>query len=338
VTAAHRFLIYGSGAVGGVLGAALWSSGHRVTLVARGQHLAALREHGLQLQTPGGTAIHRIPAVERPGDADIDSSTVVILAVKSQDTQDALDTLALAAPPEVAVVCAQNGVENERAALRVFRRVYGASVIIPATHLEPGRVEARSWPVLGVLQVGRYPEGRDAMAVHLAAHLTAAGFAAGAVDDVMRWKYAKLLSNVGNAVNAVTSRGGHEGPLYERARAEALKCYAAAGIDFTSTAEDAEHRNVLSRPPANSAAASPIGASSWQSLARSTGRVETDFLNGEIVLLGRLHGVATPVNEALQLVLRRMAAEHAQPGSVSEERVLAEADALDAHSDGLMGA
>ena len=42
------------------------------------------------------------------------------------------------------------------------------------------------------------------------------------------------------------------------------------------------------------------GASSWQSLARGTGSIEADYLNGEIVLLGRLHGVATPVNAALQ--------------------------------------
>lgn len=318
------------------MGAALWSSGHDVTLLARGRHLAALCEHGLQLHTPEGVVVHRIPAVERPAEANIDADTIVILAVKSQDTYQALETLALAAHPDLTVVCAQNGVANERAALRVFRRVYGASVIIPATHLEPGHVEVRAWPVMGVLEVGRYPEGSDAMAVQLATDLTAAGFAARAVGDVMRWKYAKLLSNVGNAVNAITGRGAHDGQLYASARAEALACYAAAGIEVTSPAEDEERRRAMSGPTASGPLPSAIAASSWQSLARSTGRVETDFLNGEIVLLGRLHGVATPVNEALQRIARRMATEHARPGSVSEEEVLAEADALLGPSEPVM--
>jgi 2-dehydropantoate 2-reductase len=189
-----------------------------------------------------------------------------------------------------------------------------------------------------VLEVGRYPRGYDGLAEQLASELTAAGFDARAVSDVMRWKYAKLLSNVGNAVNAVTQRSGREGPLYERARAEALACYAAAGIEFTSNLEDSERRHALFRTSADTAVHTPIAASSWQSLARGTGRVETDFLNGEVVLLGRLHGVATPVNEVLQRVLRRMAAEHAQPGSVSETHVLAEADAVAADSNGQMGA
>jgi 2-dehydropantoate 2-reductase len=332
-----RFLIYGSGAVGGVVGAALCAAGHQVTLVARGEHLAALRERGLELRTPGGTTIHRIPAVEDPDEADIDTGTIIILAVKSQDTAGALEKLALTAPPDVALVCAQNGVENERAALRRFRRVYGASVIIPATHLEPGRVEALASPVLGVLELGRYPTGCDGLAVRLATELTTAGFAARGVGDVMRWKYAKLLSNVGNAVNAITGRSGSQGPLYEAARAEALACYAVAGIEFTPVHEDHERRRALSRHPSTGALPSPNAASSWQSLARRTGRVETDFLNGEIVLLGRLHGIPTPVNEALQLIVRRMAAEHAPPGSVSEERVVAEIESLRVPSGGVMG-
>ena len=57
------------------------------------------------------------------------------------------------------------------------------------------------------------------------------------------------------------------------------------------------------------------GGSSWQSLARGAGSIEAEFLNGEIVLLGRLHGVATPVNALLQRLAVRAAAEGAPPGS-----------------------
>ena len=59
------------------------------------------------------------------------------------------------------------------------------------------------------------------------------------------------------------------------------------------------------------------GGSSWQSLARSGGRIEADYLNGEIVLLGRQHGIPTPVNEGLRRIANRMATEHQAPGSLS---------------------
>jgi 2-dehydropantoate 2-reductase len=58
-------------------------------------------------------------------------------------------------------------------------------------------------------------------------------------------------------------------------------------------------------------------SSSWQSLARGTGTIEADYLNGEIVLLGRLYGVPTPVNVLLQQVANRMAREGLPPGSMT---------------------
>jgi 2-dehydropantoate 2-reductase len=65
------------------------------------------------------------------------------------------------------------------------------------------------------------------------------------------------------------------------------------------------------------------GGSSWQSLARGTGTIETDYLNGEIVLLGRLHGVPTPVNATVQRVARELAASGAPPASMSPDELLA---------------
>jgi 2-dehydropantoate 2-reductase len=73
--------------------------------------------------------------------------------------------------------------------------------------------------------------------------------------------------------------------------------------------------------PVNGSARS--GGSSWQSLARGTGSIEADFLNGEIVLLGREHGVPTPVNEALQRLANQAAREGSAPGSMTPRKVLA---------------
>ncbi len=102
------------------------------------------------------------------------------------------------------LVCAQNGVESERLALRRFRHVYGMCVWLPATHTEPGSVSAPGTPVSGVLHLGRYPSGADGTARGIAADLEKSRFLAPVAADVMRWKYAKLLSNLANAIEAVS--------------------------------------------------------------------------------------------------------------------------------------
>jgi len=196
-------VVYGAGAVGGVIGARLHEHGHEVVLIARGEHLTAIRERGLRLDSPEGSASFELPAVEHPGELELGDGDVVMLATKSQDTAAALRELAAAAPPSVAVVCAQNGVENERAALRAFGRVYGVHVMLPAAHLEPGVVEAHSAPTTGLLDVGRYPLGCDETAEAIARAFAASSFDSHAREDIMRWKYRKLIMNLGNAVEAV---------------------------------------------------------------------------------------------------------------------------------------
>ena len=65
-----------------------------------------------------------------------------------------------------------------------------------------------------------------------------------------------------------------------------------------------------------------VGSSTWQSLLRQTGTTEVDYLNGEIVLLGRLHGVPTPANALLQATIRRMAVEAVAPGTLAADELL----------------
>src|SRR5581483_6940662 len=65
------------------------------------------------------------------------------------------------------------------------------------------------------------------------------------------------------------------------------------------------------------------GGASWQSLQRATGSIETDDLNGEISLLGRLHAVATPVNDLLRDLAGDLARRRVPPGSMDVEEVLA---------------
>jgi 2-dehydropantoate 2-reductase len=96
----------------------------------------------------------------------------------------------------------------------------------------------------------------------------------------------------------------------------------AAGIAYASAAEDAARRGDLLRI-GEVPGVSRAGGSTWQSLARGAGAVEADYLNGEIVLLGRLHGVPTPANETARRLVNRHARDGARPGTLTPEQFLA---------------
>jgi len=314
-----RFVIYGPGAIGGTIGAALDRAGSDVVLIARGAQLEALRR-GLIVETPAGELRAHLPVVGSPRELELTNADVVVMSMKTQDSQRALDELVSVGATGISVVCAQNGVENERLALRRFAHVYGMFVWMAAQLLEPGVIQAFSAPTLGVLDLGRVPSGADERAAAIAGALSAAGFASRADGEIMRWKYGKLLQNLANAVEALLGPQAQGGELVRAAREEALRCYAAAGISYATREETAERttRNETLQPVAGR---ERTGGSSWQSLARGAGSIETSYLNGEIVLLGRLHEIATPVNSALTELALRLAAERAQPGSSSEREI-----------------
>jgi 2-dehydropantoate 2-reductase len=314
-----RFIVFGAGAVGGVMGARLGLAGSDVVLITRGAHAAEIRRSGLVLESPEGSQVVPLPVVESPAELSFGADDVVLLTVKSQDTAGALDALAAAAPASLPVVSYQNGVENERLALRLFPHVYAGVVMSPTAHLVPGVVQAFSSPCPGIFDLGRYPSGSDDVAGAVAAELVAAGFEAVARPDIMRWKYAKLLMNLGNVVEAACGPVAGDGlEAVLRARAEGQAVLAAAGIDAAS---DAERRGALvnMRPVGGERRG---GGSTWQSLARG-GSMETPYLNGEIVLLGRVHGVPTPVNEALLALGFELARTGAPPGSLDPADLLA---------------
>jgi 2-dehydropantoate 2-reductase len=317
-----RFIVYGAGAIGGTIGGRLHEHGHEVLLIARGRHFEALRDGGLVLQTPDGIANLEIPVVDDPSDIAFRSDDVVILAMKTQDTAAALSRLSTSAPAAIPVLCAQNGVENERLAIRYFANVYGMYVMLPASHLEPGVVEASSSPTTGLLDIGRYPIGIDEVADEVAGALRASTFSARADPAIMRWKYAKLLRNLANALEAACGPQAVDGDLLRQVRAEGRACLAAAGVTVASGDEQrARIGDLLNIQPVGGR--SRPGGSSWQSLARQLGTIEADWLNGEIVLLGRLHGVETPLNALLQRTANLMAARGQPPGGMPVEELLA---------------
>jgi len=318
-----RFIIYGAGGIGGTIGARLFQQGFEVVLIARGDHGRVLQQRGLNLVAPDGEFQLEIPTVLHPRDLTLHRDDVLLLAMKSQHTVAALEELLALGAPELAVVCAQNGVANERMALRRFERVSAMLVHMPTLHLAPGQVITHAAGHGGILDTGRFPGGVDDTVRLLTGALSQAGFSARPDAAVMRLKYAKLLANLNNVLEAANDFGPGARDISRLLKREALACFAAAGIDCAS-AEDMRAREEGVYEYVDLPGYPRVGGSSWQSIARGTGNIETDYLNGEIVQLGRLHGVPTPANAVCQAVARRMVNERLAPGSIASETILAE--------------
>jgi 2-dehydropantoate 2-reductase len=317
-----RVVVLGAGAVGGVVAARLAQHGHDVAVIARGEHGRVIASDGLTLESPKDRVTVHLPVATDPSGIDWTDDDVVLLATKSQDTAGALDGLiAAGVAASTPVACLQNGVGNEPKAQEHFRRVYGVPVMAPTLHLRPGVVEAYSYPISGLLDVGCWPEGIDGVAVELSAALADSTFDSHPIEDVARWKYTKLLMNLGNAVEALCGPSAFGGELWSLARSEGRAALDAAAIPSASDVEEAARRGDLLRWGPIDGRRRP-GGSTWQSVA--TGRsVETHDLNGEIVRIGERAGVPTPANALLVAAVDELVASGARPGTIDEAILLA---------------
>lgn len=312
-----RYIIYGAGAVGGVIGARLFEQGADVVLVARGDHLAAIRRAGLSLRAPLGSVTLPVPVVGNAAEISFrDSDDFVLLATKTQDLTPALDDLRAAAGSAIPVLCLQNGVESAHIAARRFQRAAASMTMLPSAYLQAGIVQAFSAPVPGIVDIGRFPSGEEPALGLVSADLRRAGFDSQVRPDILRWQYGKLLDNLKNAVQALCGPDADYADVVRQLRSEAESCYRAAGITYAPEAELRQRAAGVLQLGTIDGRARP-GDSSWQSLARATGSIESDFLNGEIALLGRLHGLPTPLNARLQDLAAQWARERRPPTSMS---------------------
>jgi 2-dehydropantoate 2-reductase len=320
-----RYVVFGAGGVGSLLGARLAAAGERVLLVGRPEHVERARADGLRIVEPdGSTTVVRLPAATAPTDPGGDD--LVVLTVKSYDTRAALRELRGHYGPDTPIVCLQNGVRNEAAARRAFRRVYAGLNVIGAQYLTPGTVEA-----LGpqAIAVGRYPRGVDELAERFAAAASRAGLNATVHPNAMAPKWTKLVGNLHNAVFALcdlTVAAVYDDAdgcaLVRMLRNEARAALAAAGIEHDPIPEVGPPGSMPHNPV-------PMYGSTWMDFKRGRRRHETDYFNGEIVRLGRRHGLPTPANETVLRLARAAGRRRRGPGghTLAELRALAEAAA-----------
>jgi len=318
-----RYVIIGAGAVGATFAAQLHEAGREVFLVARGANLAALQSTGLRYVRPDHERVLHLPASD---DVVLRSDDVLVLAVKSQDSDAAVQRWAWrpvevegrtrSAAEVLPIVLLQNGLANAQVALRRFETVLDAAVLIPSWHVTPGVVVAPSHPTVAVVYLGLVPSGTNTLASRIAYDFNAAHIATQVVPDIARWKAGKLLGNLSHNLDALFPPGPLRDIAAREIYAEAKAVYRAAGID----AADLQAENTLDL---SGFVGRPIdgyergGSSTWQSLARSA-PVESDFLNGEIGLIARQHGIPAPLNIAVQRKTARISRDGLPPGSYGE--------------------
>ncbi|MSU64989.1 MAG: ketopantoate reductase family protein [Opitutus sp.] len=314
-----RYIVYGAGAIGSILGGHLRRLGSRVVLVGSAPHVQAIRKRGLSLRTAGENFRLHVPAFPRAAQlAPFRPDDVVLLCAKTQQTARCLSQLRQAgAPRSLAVFCCQNSFVNEPLATLFFDRVYGVTVFVDGIYLQPGEVVNASGRTYGHLEIGRYPLGLDPVCRRVAQDLRGAGFSVRTTADVMRTKRAKFIASMANAVIGITNQPTQVAPLVRILRTEARRVLRATGMTCEPLGQFRRRAKAACgelRLPADVKRAGQIPDSTWQSLSRGTGNVETPFFNGLVVRLGRQLGIPTPANELVVRVAQAMARRGQRPG------------------------
>ncbi|MGH9755035.1 MAG: ketopantoate reductase family protein [Blastocatellia bacterium] len=333
-----RFIIHGAGSIGSLIGGRLAESGAEVVLVARSAHAVAINRSGLLIKTRAGDRmIKGLRAVTHPRDITPSAGDVVILTVKSSQTAASIQSLRETFPEETPVVCMQNGVRNEETAAGRFLRVYGGMLGISATFLEPGMIAHTRGELLSI---GNYPLGCDNTAAQIAARLEEAGFRTTTHESIMAVKWSKLIMNLNNATSAIIDKHLQLSlvtPAISNFMAdvqeEGLRALDVAGISLEDSNNPydlkrqlAELRSVVEDPEKIGAEAnSPVELrtypSTWMDLKLKRGETEAGYFNGEIILLGEKHGIPTPYNSTLFIIVETMAAKGAPPGLYTIEEL-----------------
>jgi 2-dehydropantoate 2-reductase len=303
-----RILVMGTGGVGGYYGAMLARAGHDVTFVARGAHLAAIRERGLEVRTQGEVIrIQPAKAVERPVDAagkDGDCD-LALFTVKTYDTRTAAAALKPALGPETAVLTLQNGVDSLGVLAELLgpERVLAGVTFIAAAIAEPGVILENGFS--RAVTLGEPSGGEITARVQtIVGAFQAAGLDVQATADARQTLWDKFVVVAPHAtVSAlcqtpigVTRQTPEAMALYRSMIQEALDVARAAGCTFAP--DRAEQIVALFQT-------APEGqTSSMQRDFAAQRRVELEALTGSVVHLGRQYGVPTPRFETLYAVLK----------------------------------
>ena len=287
----------GAGAVGCYFGGMLARAGHPVTLIARPQHVEAIRARGLRMETRQFDQQVRLQAdTEASAIRDAD---LVLFCVKSLDTEAAGRQLQPFLRPGTAILCLQNGVDNaDRLRAVLPDHEIAAAVVYVATEMAgPGHLKHHGRGEL-VIEPSRASE-------RVAQALAAAGVPTEISPNVRGALWLKLVLNSAyNAVSAIAQKpygDAVQGPGIRDVMHDVIdECLAVAraeGVELPVDPHQAARKLVESMPSQYSSTA--------QDLARGK-PTEIDFLNGYVVRRGEALGIPTPANRVLWALVKLM--------------------------------
>jgi len=317
-----RFLFFGAGAVGSLLGARIAQAGCDVTLVGRPPHVEAVAKGGVRMVTAGKVSNQSVLAA-RPTVAEAGGPfDYVFLTVKGYDTLDAIEQLHSVLQPGTILGSFQNGVGNEEAIAATLpdQALVAGSLTVPVSLDEPGTIKLHSRSG-GVAFAPVSPEVNVAPLVR---KLRQAGLKARRYTDFRVMKWSKLLFNLlGNAQSAILDLP----PSHVFADSELFRYERAAFLEAATVMQRMRLavvslpglptpilRRAMSLPPllAQMLLEPQLGGarggkmpSLWWDLSRGRGKTEAAFLNGAVVDAGRRYDVPTPINSVLWAILEK---------------------------------
>ena len=297
-----RIAIMGSGGVGGYFGARLAQGGCDVGFIARGAHLAALREHGLVVESQlGNVSLSKVCATDDP--ATLGSVDLVIISVKLWDTEAAAHAVSPIVGPATAVLSLQNGVQKDGVLRSVFgdRPILGGICYISATIARPGVISHTG--TVQKIVFGEYDGQRSARAEAFLEACRRAGIDVELSLEIRKaiWEKFVFLVGLSAATTAIRLPIGpiRKDPRTRRFLLDIMREVVAVGR-ADGVALSAEYAEDLlaycDGLPAE------MAASMYHDLERGN-RLEVDWLSGAVAELGQTAGIPTPLNRAVRDIL-----------------------------------
>lgn len=297
-----KIAVMGSGGVGGYFGGRLAQAGYDVTFIARGAHLAAMREHGLKIESQSGD-IH-VPRVKVTDDpATIGPVDLVMFCVKLADTETAARAIKPLFGPDTGIVSFQNGVQKDEILRRIFgdKAVMGGVGYVATAIGRPGVIKHTG--TMQRLLFGEYDGRRSARAEYLFEACKRAGINAELSPDIRRAIWEKFVFLVGLSGTTTTVRLPI-GPIRENPHSRAF----LFDIIQEAVAVGRAHGVALPEDYAQIRLAFCDGlpAEMTSSMHHDLDRgnpLEVAWLSGGVVDLGAAVGVPTPANRAVRAIL-----------------------------------
>jgi 2-dehydropantoate 2-reductase len=298
-----RIAVMGTGGTGGYFGGLLARAGEDVTLIARGDHLEAIRKNGLAIKSVL-SGDFSISAKATDNTDDIGPVDFVLFCVKAYDNAAAADQIRPLIEPETVVLSVQNGIENEQQIGEVIgpEHIVGCVSYVSSIIESPGVIAQTGGP--GKIVLGEMQGGKSARAETIQSTLQNSGIATELHSDIQIALWQKFLAI--NGVNGITA-------LTRLPMGEILACEETRNL-MRGTMQEVEM--IARASGANlpedcvdqsmeffSSVESSVRGSMYYDLAAGR-RLELDVLNGTVVRLGGEHGIPTPINFAIYAALK----------------------------------